>query len=122
MLEELGNDLKKIALVGVGAVTILAEKGGEFAKECIEKGTVTVERGMEMTDSLRAKAEQAAKERKERSTEESLSQMTREERDQLRRKLDELDHLEEELTEAEKEETDEEPPSATCCEDENPKS
>ena len=39
MLEELGNDLKKIALVGVGAVTILAEKGGEFAKECIEKGT-----------------------------------------------------------------------------------
>lgn len=100
MLEELGNDLKKVALAGVGAVTILAEKGTEIAKECVKKGGVTVEKGKAVTDELKYKAEQAAQERKERNTEENLSRMTKEERDALRRKLDALDILEKEAAEA----------------------
>ena len=125
MLEELGNSLKNVALAGVGAITILAEKGTELAKECIEKGTVAVERGIEATDTLKAKAEQAAKERRERSTDESLSQMTREERDNLRRRLDELDTLEEEMKaaeEREEKEDTEESTASSCDEEDSPKS
>lgn len=95
MLEELGKDLKQVALAGVGAVAILAEKGSALAKECAKKGAVTVEQGRAVTQELRTKAEQAAQERRTRSQEESLARMTREERDALRRKLDDLDSREE---------------------------
>lgn len=105
MLEELGHDLKQVALAGVGAITILLEKGGEFAQECISKGATTVEKGREVTEDLRIKAEQAAKERKERCDEENLSRMTQEERDALRAKLDELDKLEAEAAAQEDVET-----------------
>lgn len=100
MLEELGQDLKKVALAGVGAVTILAEKGTEIAKECVKKGSDTVEKGKAVTGELVSKAEQAAQERKERSAEENLARMTKEEREALRRKLDDLDVLEEEAAKA----------------------
>ena len=100
MLEELGKDLKQVALAGVGAVAILAEKGSALAKECAKKGAVTVEQGRAVTQELRTKAEQAAQERRARSQEESLARMTREERDALRRKLDDLDSLEEEACQA----------------------
>lgn len=94
MLEELGKDLMQVALAGVGAVTILAEKGCEIAKECAKKGAVTVEKGKVVSGELRYKAEQAAQERRERCREESLARLTKEEREALRSKLDDLDTLE----------------------------
>ena len=100
MLEELGRDLKQVALAGVGAAAILAEKGCELARECAKKGAVTVEQGRAVTQELRTKAEQAAGERRARAQEERLARMTREERDALRRKLDDLDALEEEAVQA----------------------
>ena len=91
MLEELGRELKQVALAGVGAVAILAEKGGEAAKVCARRGADTVEKGRAAAEEWRARAEQAAQERRARSEEENLARMTRAERDALRRKLDELD-------------------------------
>lgn len=103
MLEELGKDLKQVALAGVGAAAILAEKGCALAKECARKGAVTVEQGRAATQELRAKAEQAAQERRARSREEELARMTREEREALRRKLDHLDAVEAEAEQAARE-------------------
>lgn len=103
MLEELGRDLKQVALAGVGAAAILAEKGCALAKECAKKGAVTVEQGRVVTQELRTKAEQAAEERRTRAQEERLARMTREERDALRRKLDDLDALEEQAIQADAE-------------------
>lgn len=100
MLEELGKDLKQVALAGVGAAAILAEKGCALAKECAKKGAVTVEQGRVVTQELRTKAEQAAQERRARSQEEQLARMTREEREALRRKLDHLDAMEAEAEQA----------------------
>lgn len=103
MLEELGKDLMQVALAGVGAVTILAEKGCEIAKECAKKGAVTVEKSKVVTSELRSKAEQAVQERRERCQEENLSRLTKEEREALRRKLDDLDTLEAEAEAAARE-------------------
>ena len=37
MLAELGSDLKKILLAGIGAVAVTAEKGEEIVKELVKK-------------------------------------------------------------------------------------
>ena len=45
MLAELGSDLKKILLAGIGAVAVTAEKGEEIVKELVKKGEITLEQG-----------------------------------------------------------------------------
>ncbi len=45
MLEELTNDLKQIALAGVGAAVILAETSTAFVNECVKRGSQAVEQG-----------------------------------------------------------------------------
>ena len=105
MLEELGKDLQKIGLAGLGAAAILAEKGGELAKECLKRGEVMAERGRVVSEELKRSAEQAAEERRRRCVQENVSILSQEEREQLRRRLDELDAEETAAGRAEETET-----------------
>ena len=91
MLEELGRELKQVALAGVGAVAILAEKGGEAARICAQRGAETVEKGRAAAEDWRARSEQAAQARQEQADQDRLSRLTRAQREELRRRLDELD-------------------------------
>lgn len=91
MLEELGKDLVNVAMVGVGAIAIAAEKMCELGKVCAEKGADTLEKGKTLNEELRQKGEQIAQERRERCRQEALERLTAEEREELRRKLAELD-------------------------------
>lgn len=91
MLEELGKDLVNVAMVGVGAVAIAAEKICEVSKTCAEKGADTLEKGKALNEELRQKGEKIAQERREKCRQEALERLTAEEREELRRKLAELD-------------------------------
>ena len=91
MMEDLGKSLLNVAMAGIGAVAILAEKAAEVGKACAEKGAETLERGRALNEELKRKGEQVAQERRERYANEALGRLTAEEREALRQKLAELD-------------------------------
>lgn len=94
MLEELGKDLMNIAMAGVGAVAILTEKAVEVGKVCAEKGAETLEKGKALNEELKRRGEQVAQEHRERCANEALERLSAKEREELRRKLSELDEKE----------------------------
>ena len=103
MMEDLGKSLLNVAMAGIGAVAILAEKAAEVGKVCAEKGAETLEKGRALNEELKRKGEQVAQERRERYANEALGRLTAEEREALRRKLTDLDAKEAEAkAEAEK--------------------
>lgn len=53
MLKNLGEDLKKIMLAGIGAVAITSEKSAELIDDLVKKGQVTVEQGKELNEELK---------------------------------------------------------------------
>lgn len=96
MLAELGNDLKKILLVGVGAVAVTAEKSEEVIKELVKKGELTVEQGKALSEDLKHKIEESIKNKKASrcvtdSDEVDVENMPPEERERLKRKLEEAE-------------------------------
>ena len=88
---ELSKGLMNVAMAGVGAVAIVAEKASEIGKIYAAKGAETLEKGRALNEELRRKGEQVTRERREQSTNEALERMTAQERQELRRKLDDLD-------------------------------
>lgn len=53
MLSDLGEDVKKIFLAGVGAVAVTAEKSRELVEELVKKGQLTVEQGKVLNEELK---------------------------------------------------------------------
>ena len=103
MMEDLGKSLLNVAMAGIGAVAILAEKAAEVGKVCAEKGAETLEKGRALNEELKRKGEQVAQERRERYANEPLGRLPAGEREALRRKLADLDAKEAEAkAEAEK--------------------
>ena len=62
MLAELGNDLKKILLAGVGAVAVTAEKSEEILKELVKRGELTVEQGKALNEELKHRMQEKKRE------------------------------------------------------------
>ena len=89
MLAELGSDLKKILLAGIGAVAVTAEKGEEIVKELVKKGEITLEQGKVLNEELKhkVKAQPATAEK----TSLNVEKLSPEEREELKRKLEELE-------------------------------
>ena len=89
MFGDLENDLKKVFLAGIGAIAMTAEKSEALVKELVKKGELTVEQGKALNEELKHKIRET---RAGTSTPAvDVDSMTREERDALRRKLEELD-------------------------------
>ena len=59
---ELSKGLMNVAMAGVGAVAIVAEKASEIGKICAAKGAETLEKGRALNEELRRKGEQVTRE------------------------------------------------------------
>lgn len=98
MLAELGNDLKKVLLAGVGAVAITAEKSEEVVRELVRRGELTIEQGKALNEELKHKM-QENKKRAAQPEEIDVTRMTKAEREALKRRLEELEEQEDESAE-----------------------
>lgn len=67
---ELGEELKKIILAGIGAVAVTAEKAGELVDELVKRGQLTVRQGKVLNEELRR---DVVRKVKDRLTEEPVS-------------------------------------------------
>lgn len=55
MAFDLGEELKKIVLAGIGAVAVTAEKAKEIIEELVKKGEITVAEGKVLNEELMRK-------------------------------------------------------------------
>ena len=53
MESRLGDGLKKIILMGIGAAAMTAEKSQQIVDELVKKGELTVEQGKELNQELK---------------------------------------------------------------------
>lgn len=108
MLNNLGDDLKKIVLLGIGAVAATAEKCGdakEVVEDLVKKGELTVEQGKvlneELKHTVKTKVNATCASFKEERLHEKLNAMSKEERAALKAKLEALEQEEEKEEECE---------------------
>lgn len=98
MLNQLGEDLKKIVLLGIGAAAAAAEKCGdakEIIDELVKKGELTVEQGKvlneELKHTVKEKINDVVDAKKEEYLNDKLSKMSAEERAALKAKLEAME-------------------------------
>lgn len=81
-----GELLKKTVLVGIGAAAEVADRSKNLTDSLAKKGQDTINKGRAMNEELKRKAREDLLEH--------VENMTEEERNALRQKLDALDHEE----------------------------
>ena len=96
MWQDLEKALRNVAYAGVGVAALAVEKAGEVGKVLVEKGEIAVEQGKEFHGELQQKLQDAAQKRQEERFNDTISAMSAQEREDLRRRLAELDELEKE--------------------------
>lgn len=92
-----GEDLKKLFLLGVGAVATTAEKSKEIVDELVKKGELTVEQGKALNDELkrtiREKTKSASTENSDMNIVNKLDNMNDEEIQAIKAKLAEIENM-----------------------------
>ena len=96
MWQDLEKALRNVAYAGVGVAALAVEKAGEVGKVLVEKGEIAVEQGKQFNEELQQKLQDAAQKRHEERFNDTISAMSAQEREDLRRRLAELDELEKE--------------------------
>ena len=109
MWEDFGKVLRNVAYAGVGVAALAVEKAGEVGKVLVEKGEIAVEQGRQFNDELQQKLQDAAQKRQEERFNETVSSLSAQEREELRRRLAEVDELEREAEACAQGEVPEEP-------------
>ena len=105
-MNELENIVKSVVYGGIGAAATIVEKGGDIARALVEKGQETVRANQGTVDQIRDTAEdlkRRVREFCEKFMNDDVidtSSLTPEQRDALRRQLDEQDELDREAAEA----------------------
>ncbi|NCE64355.1 hypothetical protein D1159_07075 [Pseudoflavonifractor sp. 524-17] len=99
MWDKFSDALMNVAFAGVGAAAIAVEKAGEVGKVLVEKGEEAVEQGRQLNDELQEKGRAISKERQEQRFNAAIAALTAEERQALRKKLDDLDEEERQAAE-----------------------
>ena len=105
-MNELETLVKNVVYGGIGAAATLVEKGGDLARALVEKGQETVRANQDTVDQIKETAEdlkRRVKEFCERFMNEDVidaSCLTSEQREALRRQLDEQDELDRQAAEA----------------------
>ena len=97
MDRKLGDGLKKLVLMGIGAAALTAEKSQQIVDELVKKGEITVEQGKELNQELKrnvkksfddiaaeAEVKKAEAEKEADSFEKKISDMTVEELENLK--------------------------------------
>lgn len=100
MVDELGKVLADVGLASVGLVALAAEQVGKAGKILVEKGAVALEEGRKHGAELQRKYQEDAKRRREEQFNQRINEMTAQQREELRRRLAELDDLEREAAQA----------------------
>ncbi len=103
MSNNLGDDLKKVLLAGVGAVAVTAEKSKELVEQLAKKGEITLEQGRILNEELSRKVKKAVKEnfgdfvQKQKKTVEEVADdlrtMTREELAAIRDRIEAMQQV-----------------------------
>jgi polyhydroxyalkanoate synthesis regulator phasin len=57
MMSEIGEDLRKLLLAGLGAAATTAEKSREMVDELVRKGEITLEQGKVLNEELKRNVE-----------------------------------------------------------------
>ena len=94
---KLGDGLKKLVLMGIGAAALTAEKSQQIVDELVKRGEITVEQGKELNQELKrnvkksfddiaavAEVKKAEAEKEADSFEKKISDMTVEELENLK--------------------------------------
>ena len=93
MESRIGDGLKKLLLMGIGAAAVTAEKSQQIVDELVKKGELTVEQGKELNQELKrnvkktideAAEKKEAEEKKEATLEEKIAMMSAEELENLK--------------------------------------
>jgi polyhydroxyalkanoate synthesis regulator phasin len=64
MTSNMGDDLKKVLMAGIGAAALTAEKSKDLIEKLVEKGELTASQGKELVDKLVEKGELTAEQGK----------------------------------------------------------
>ena len=100
-MEKLGENLKKLLLVGIGTAAVTAEKSKEILDELVKKGELTVEQGKVLNKELKHNIKETLKDNVNVSVKAStpeelqtlLEKMTPEQIELLKYHTDFLTHL-----------------------------
>lgn len=87
---DFGEGVRKLFLIGVGAVAAGAEKSQEIINDLVKKGELTVEQGKELNAELTRKATKAANDTQDTFLRTRLQNMTAEERAAYAKKVSDI--------------------------------
>lgn len=94
IMNNFGEDLRKLVLAGLGAVAVTAEKSKDVVDQLVKKGELTVEQGKVLNGELKHNV--AEKLREPVSTEtisKDLEKMDVEDLEKLKAKIEELQNI-----------------------------
>ena len=112
MMEDVGKVFADVGLASVGLVALAAEQMGKAGKFLVEKGAAAVEEGRKHGAELQRKCQEEAQRRREEQFDKHVNEMTAQQREELRRRLSELDDLEQEVAQAAPGDDDDNGPTA----------
>ncbi len=82
MERKLGDGLKKLVLMGIGAAALTAEKSQQLVDELVKRGEITVEQGKELNQELKRNVKKSFEE---------ISAETQEKMDEVEKEADSLE-------------------------------
>lgn len=90
-MNNFSEDLRKLLLVGIGAVAITAEKSKEVVEDLVKKGELTVEQGKVLNEELKHNvAEKLRQPLNVETVEQDLQKMDVDDLEKLKQKIEEL--------------------------------
>ncbi len=93
-MNNFSEDLRKLLLVGIGAVAITAEKSKEVVEDLVKKGELTVEQGKVLNEELKHNvAEKLRQPVSVETVEQDLQKMDVDDLEKLKQKIEELQKL-----------------------------
>ncbi len=98
-MNELENIVKQVVYGGIGAAAAIVEKGGDLARTLVEKGQETIRANQDTAEDIKRRVKEFCDQFQNEDIID-VSKLTREQRDELRRQLDELDAAEAQAAEA----------------------
>lgn len=92
-MEKIGDGLKKILLVGIGAAATTVEKSSQIIDDLVKKGEITVEQGKELNKELQHNVRKTMEARKldAETVEQKLAKMSADEIELLKSKIREAE-------------------------------
>lgn len=99
MWEDLGKALVNVAYAGVGAVALAAEQAGKLGKVLVERGEEALDQAGRYSEELQQKVQEDLQRRRDEALDEKISALDAKQREDLRRRLAELDEIERQAAE-----------------------